>query len=643
MLRYRPDIDGLRAVAVALVLLYHYKFSAISGGFVGVDVFFVITGFVITGLLMKTLAEGRFNFIEFSAKRIKRLLPALVVVAFISFLMISPFYMDEDYYIFSKAWVFALVGYSNFYFLDEFAKYFSSDAEIITLLHTWSLAIEMQFYLIWPLVLMLFHKQLKRPAAAVVFVVVWALALALSVYNTHNHPEAAYFLLRGRLFELLLGAGLAMFADRLPKLNKAASEGLSLLGLVMIVGSALVLSAEDAFPGYNALYPTVGTALIIYAGMYDHQSLLQRILSTRGFVFIGALSYSIYLWHWPPVALMNYQLIDLTLPNQLMLIVFTLVASWLTYTFVEKKLRYKPWGLKKSFLSLILLPTFIAWSAQATIRIADDISFRISEKNLALYKIINQQNANDLFDPCFDGDNAAFDQSEKCLLGNKTADGKPNAILVGDSHATSLAGFVETLTKDTDFYTLLVTKASTPFILAEDTPEALGRQKKTIRNQALEEYLSQEPMTVFVSSWWTSYLNNEKFQTYFMDTVEWLKGKGHTVVMLEDVPTLPSSSYAYCALKSKQFCSISASDAEKEQANFYRFKEAASARFPDLTWINPRQVMCGEEVCETVMDGIPLYRDDNHLNYIGSKLLGEAYLEQYGNPLEVLSEPEKSD
>ena len=641
MLKYRSDIDGLRAVAVALVLFYHYKFSAVSGGFVGVDVFFVITGFVITGLLLKTFAEGRFSFIEFSTKRIKRLLPALVVVSFISFLMISPFYMDEDYYIFSKSWLFSMVGYSNFYFLDEFAKYFSSDAEIVTLLHTWSLAIEFQFYLIWPVVLLLVHKHLNKPVALVGFIMVWVLALALSVYNTQYYPDAAYFLLRGRLFELLMGAGLAMFADRLPRLNRAASEGFSLLGLVLIIGSAFVLTAEDAFPGYNALFPTVGTALIIYAGMFNNQPLVERILSARGFVFMGALSYSVYLWHWPPVALMNYQLIDLTLPNQLLLIGFTLVASWLTYTFVEKKLRYKTWGLKKSFLTLVLLPVFFVWSVQATIRIADDISFRIPEKNLELYKIINQQDANDLFDPCFDGDNAKFDQSEKCLLGNKTADGKPNAILIGDSHATSLAGFVEALTKDTAFYTLLVTKASTPFILAEDTAEALGRKDKTTRNQALQEYLSGEPMTVFVSSWWVSYLKSEKFQTYFMDTVIWLKAQGHTVVMLEDVPTLPSSSYAYCALKSKQHCSVPASAAEEEQANFYRFKKAASQRFSDLIWVNPRQVMCGEDVCETVMGGIPLYRDDNHLNYIGSKVLGETYLDQYDSPLKSLPEPEK--
>ncbi|MGY0218090.1 acyltransferase family protein [Endozoicomonadaceae bacterium StTr2] len=640
---YRRDIDGLRAVAVSLVILYHYKFAAFSGGFVGVDVFFVITGFVISGILMRHLAEGRFSFFDFTARRIKRLLPAFLVVSFVSFLLISPFYMDEDYYIFSKSWLFALVGYSNFYFLDEFAKYFSSDAEVLTLLHTWSLGIEMQFYVIWPLLLWGLWRYIKTQAGISGFIVLLISAFGFSVYQTHTSPNAAYFLLPARLFELLLGAGLAIYGEHLPRLNRTVSEILSSAGLSFIIFSAMVLETGDLFPGYNALLPTLGTVMIIYSGMFDHRGLVSKVLSTRGLVFIGALSYSIYLWHWPPVALMNYQLIELTLFNQILLIGFTLLAAWATYTFVEARLRYRPWGLKASFLNLVLVPALMIWGVQATIRIADDISFRIPEKNRELYRIMNQQNADDIFDACFDGDNIAFDKSEACLTGKKTADGEPTAILVGDSHGTSMVGFLEELSKSTDLYTLIVTKASTPFILGKHTQEALRKDKKVARNKALQDYLSQgKPKTVFVSAWWHSYLNDERYQLYFMDMLGWLKELGHTVVFLEDVPTLPSTSYAYCALKNRTNCSIPYEDAEKQMENFYRFRANAMKRFPDVIWINPRQAMCNERRCETILEGIPLYRDDNHLNYIGSKVLGKAYLKQYENPLEALGPSKKS-
>nr|MDT0253212.1 acyltransferase [Endozoicomonas sp.] len=149
MYKYRPDIDGLRSIAAALVLLYHFQFNIFSGGYIGVDVFFVITGFVMSNLLLKQFSTGTFRFADFYSKRIKRLIPALLLMSFVIFLLISPIYMDEEYYIFSKSWLFSLVGYSNIYYIEEFAKYFSPDALTQPLLHTWTLSVEFQYYLIW--------------------------------------------------------------------------------------------------------------------------------------------------------------------------------------------------------------------------------------------------------------------------------------------------------------------------------------------------------------------------------------------------------------------------------------------------------------------------------------------------------------
>ena len=154
-LQYRRDIDGLRAIAVTLVILFHYQFPLFSGGFIGVDVFFVISGFLITGLLLKVQSRDDFSFATFYSRRIRRLLPSFLLVSLVTFIVISRYYMDDDYYIFSKSWLGSVIGLSNIFFHGELSQYFSADAKIISLLHTWSLAVEEQFYFIWPLLLLL--------------------------------------------------------------------------------------------------------------------------------------------------------------------------------------------------------------------------------------------------------------------------------------------------------------------------------------------------------------------------------------------------------------------------------------------------------------------------------------------------------
>ena len=638
MYKYRKDIDGLRAIAAALVLLYHFKFSLISGGYIGVDIFFVITGFVMSNLLLKQFTTGTFSFIDFYNKRIKRLIPAFLFVSFVTFFLISPIYMDEEYYSFSKSWLFSLVGYSNIYYMQEFAKYFAPDAETQPLLHTWSLSVEFQYYLIWPPLLFIAYKFLNKKAAIWLFLAIWAVAFGYSVYRVETTPDAAYYLLTTRLFELLLGAGLAMFGNHLPRVDKIVANILMLFGLVMIFASAMLLTKSDPFPSYNALWPVLGTGLIIYSGLNDNNFALGKVLGSRPMVYLGALSYSIYLWHWPLVAILNYQLIELTLINQLLLMAASLIMGWVSYTFVESRLRYTTWSLKKTLVILILLPAIVIWAVQATIRIADDISFRIPESKRELYKIINQQNAGDIFDACFDGDAANFDTSAQCRLGAAVAyNGKPDAVLLGDSHATSMAGFIEELSKDRGITTLQVTKASTPFITAEDSQEGLGDNRKILRNKALQDYLTGQSTTVFLSGWWTSYLGNNNFPRYLKNITAWLLEYGHNVVFIEDAPRLPSVSFAYCLLKNQPDCSLPRSEVEQEQQNFYRFKHHLSTRYPQVQWINPRDAMCNEQRCETVLEQTPLYRDDHHLNYAGSKILGQKYLQQFGNPLSSMT------
>lgn len=632
---YRTDIEGLRALAVILVIAYHYQFPGITGGFVGVDVFFVISGHVITQLLMRALDEGTFSFGTFYSRRIRRLVPAFLLASTCTFLMISPYYLDEDYYIFAKSWLASLAGLSNFYYLSELNQYFAPEAQSLSLLHTWSLAVEEQFYLFWPLLMLLSWPILKTRWGRWLFVVLWLAAFALSIHLANHSAAAAYYLLPARIFELLLGAAIALFAASLPSLTRWMAETLSAIGLTLITGTALLLTSSDHFPGYNALWPTLGCALLLYAGLKQPDTLIARLLSLRIMVFLGGISYSLYLWHWPPIALLHYQLIELTWPNRLALLGGVVLLSWLSFRFVENRIRRLDWNFRKSFLVLIFLPALAIWVIQTTIRIADDISFRFPESRRDLYKIIVQANDTNLYKRCFKGDTFHFDQSQACLFGTPTVDGKPNSILIGDSHAIALTGFIEEMLAGTDLYMLLVTRASTPFVLARDAAQAFaGNQEKIDRSEALTQYLSAgRPMKVFIGAYWDAYLQNPDYQGYFTAAVEWLIAQGHEVIMLEDVPRLPSSAYAHCLLNNLGDCSISVEPVLERLKAFNRFKAELQQRYPHLLWINPRSAICDETRCDTVLNGIPLYRDESHLNNLGAREIAKQYLVRYGNPL----------
>lgn len=634
---FRADIEGLRALAVILVILYHFDVPGITGGFIGVDVFFVISGFVITQLLQRAFEKGTFSFKDFYARRIRRLVPLFLLVSTTTFLVVSLFYIGDAYYIFAKSWLSSLIGISNLYYFSELTQYFAPETRSLSLLHTWSLAVEEQFYLIWPLTLYLAYRFGRGRQGHWPFKITLVATFALSVYMAHHWPAAAYYLLPARLFEFMLGTGVALFATQLPRLNRPVAELLAVAGLAMVIATALLITKHDVFPGFNALWPTLGTAMVIYAGLHQPQTFSARLLSLPVMVFLGGISYSLYLWHWPPVALMHYQLVELTAWNRIALMAGVVVVSWLSYKLVENRFRHRPWSLKKSFWILVFIPLMGIWAIQSTIRIADDLSFRIPEERRELYKIIANNNPADMYKRCFKGDPVDFNTGKACLFGAEPANGQPNSVLIGDSHGIAQIGFVEQLIDGKGYSLLMVTRASTPFLPPAVAEKAQAADPTQVaRNKALSEYLQQRPMTVFLGAWWNAYLKFEPFQAYFMETLDWLEKQGHTIIVLEDVPELPSSSYAECLLKNMKDCSVDAAEVEEKLANFYRFKQAAQQKYPDIIWTNPRKVLCDKERCQTVLNGIPLYRDESHLNNVGAIEIGKEYLKRFENPLPSL-------
>ena len=287
-MKYRPEIDGLRAVAILPVVLFHAGMPGFSGGFVGVDVFFVISGYLITSIIHGELQGGGFSFVNFYKRRMRRIFPALFVMLAVSFVAALVILPPSELQQFSDSLVASTFFYSNIYFLHE-SGYFATAAELTPLLHTWSLAVEEQFYFIFPAMLFFSWRLGHRGQMVLMALVAVASLVAAQVYLATS-PETAFFVLPTRFWELLLGA-LAAYLLAGPAFPGRGASGLSWLGLAMILAAVFAFSPSTPFPGVAALLPTLGAVLVILTCDADRGA--DRLLAWRGLVAIGLLSYSL--------------------------------------------------------------------------------------------------------------------------------------------------------------------------------------------------------------------------------------------------------------------------------------------------------------------------------------------------------------
>lgn len=326
-LQYRADVDGLRAVAISSVVAYHAGVGSLSGGFVGVDVFFVISGFLITSLIVAEVREGRFSMLSFWARRARRLLPALFVLLAVTLTVGSAILLPGDYAELADSSVAASLFASNIHFWLN-VSYFDNSAALNPLLHTWSLAVEEQFYMLFPAV-MLGALYIRRPAN--VLLILFAASLAYSAWAVTRYPGATFYLSPSRFWELLLGALLAISPTQLYG-GQGTRNIASVAGLGLIAWSVLAFDEATVFPGMNALLPCLGAAMIIWA----RTGIINRMLSLRPVVFIGLISYSLYLWHWPVIVFTRYEGYTLDTPVQSAAVILVSVAlACLSWRYVE--------------------------------------------------------------------------------------------------------------------------------------------------------------------------------------------------------------------------------------------------------------------------------------------------------------------
>lgn len=654
-LAYRPEVDGLRCIAVLIVILNHLNIFGFAGGFVGVDVFFVISGYLITSIILKEIKNGEFSFSRFYKRRVIRLAPAYFIVVLVTAFIAYMFMLPQELHNFSVSVFYSTFFSANFYMWNAVGGYFGSGADTTPLLHLWSLAVEEQFYLFWPIVIVFVYRFFKGVKLFLFIFVILLLALIFSEWGAVNYRAAAYYLMPTRAFELIMGAMLALipsaFFLRTPLTLRMILGG---IGMGLIFYGSVFFDSSTWYPGVNALFPCIGTFLVI-AFVWSRDPFIGYILSSRIFVGIGKISYPAYLWHWPIIAFLNLQLVELTAFVSFAVLGLTFSLAYLSYQFVEKPARrLKAWRWQAVVMSGFVLPAIIISSvAWGTIN-SEGFPHRFDE---ALIKRSNAvlSYAYDIRGRCNEGPVISPVGPDDCILGVQ----KPEVdfLLLGDSHANHFTGMFDVLASDAGVRGYDVTQSQSPFLVdvnwyyKQGEKTLLHKNMKSRNEFVKNELISNEYDYVVLAGSFVNYLRQGLFsfqeavpdisqpgvfREAMIRTIDLIVENGSTPILVKGNPIF-SSDVSHCTLNNIRFglnkkCFMLKSEYQKNFYEWSGFVDELESRFESLIVVDPAQVMCDEDKCYTEIEGVPLYKDAGHLNYEGSKLIGELYIERYKNP-----------
>lgn len=614
---YRKEIDGLRAFAVVPVILFHAGFSVFKGGFVGVDIFFVISGYLITSILLNEIDKGRFSLVNFYERRARRILPALYAVMIVSILFSWLILMPSDMRDFSESIVAISLFSSNILFWSE-SGYFDTISELKPLLHTWSLAVEEQFYVFFPLVLLLVWRFGKKVVLPVLLLIFFS-SLIISEIAVNRSPSAAFYLLPTRAWELMVGALCAFFLSYSPNFfeslaNKFAGGLLSCLGLFIVLYSIFAFDKYTPFPGVNALVPTLGAALIILFS--SGANYVGRFLSANIFVGIGLISYSTYLWHQPIFAFLRYMH---TSPPQsiyfAVAITLTFILAYFSWKYIEAPFRCKSTYSRKAIFSLSLVFSLLLIAFGTVGHYSNGFEkYRFSAKELEL---IGTTASSPLRDLCHFPQNAEALSRTPC----KTANVISSVAVVGNSHATELAYSLETMLRDSDIGVVYHTISGCKHNY--NVPQEAGTICSRWHEKVISSLVNDENIKYVVISYRNeAYIKNEVYFNSLRDMTSVLSGAGKKVILVMQAPLL--SAHINQVMARLLHTDYDFVHSLVHWNNIYLEESALAASLHEETIIfNPADYFCSEDICYAVKDGIALYFDDNHMSLESSKMISK--------------------
>ena len=533
-LSYRPDVDGLRAVAVLSVLFHHAGLSA-PGGFVGVDVFFVISGYLIAGLIRKDLAAGTFSLADFWARRVRRLFPALAVVVAVTLvagwrLMLPQHYVSLAHSVWA---LFSLIA--NVHFCRS-TGYFEQAAEVKPLLHTWSLAVEEQFYLVVPLVMWWLGRRGRTRALVRLSVVALGVSFVISVLGTQRHNPSAFYYIHSRAWELLVGTLLAFCPAAGGAGRSWRGELAALAGLAGIIVPVFLYDRSTPFPGFAAVPPVLGAALLIWAGgRAGPLPAVNRLLAAAPVVFVGKISYSLYLWHWPLIVFAKYySLGPLSVADRLGLVAASVVAGAISWRFVETPFRVKRLlGARPRLVAGAAAALAVLVGAAVAIDHADGVPSRLPAA-------AREYAAAGIMDPRYTRGIESSDVANN-LMRFGDADAPAGLLVWGDSYAMAVLPAIDTLAQKTGIPARAATRADGAPI-ADYVPPYPGARSARTRdyNDAVLAHLRAEHYdAVLLASRWHMHLAEAGATEKLLKTMEDIRAAGPRVYFMREVPTYP--------------------------------------------------------------------------------------------------------
>jgi len=660
---YRADIDGLRAVAVIPVVLFHVGAPVFPGGFVGVDVFFVISGYLITSIILPDVDKGQFSIAAFYQRRVRRIFPALIAVILfctvVGFVLLTP----SDYRTLGQSIVATTFFVSNIFFWRQ-ANYFAAPASENPLLHTWSLSIEEQFYLFYPLLLVFISRQ--RGTRIAIISIACLLSFSAGAVLVFFKPSATFYLSPMRAWELLVG-GLIAMAGPASQQKRYLSHYGALMGVALIGCSMLVYSSSMKFPGAAALLPVLGTALIIWSGQRE-PTVVHKFLALSPLTAVGRASYSLYLWHFPLIAFASYvELTGLNWRTKAAICVTSVIISFLSLLYVELPFRHASpsVGIRKP-VSVALTGMAIACVLGLFIELSGGVPARLDEASVTYLDAELDKDRHHM--ECMTLEQRTIRPTEACKLGSTSA--SPHVLLWGDSHAVVTGSALEEAARKNNSSFLLAASVDCPigigFEIDRNIGSALaanpGYQHCGEYNREMLHFVEANPdiTTVVLSSRWTNWRVGEPGSPSEAEVDIRLRDAGGTASSAEEnkrffakgfesllraltaaektvwvVGPVPEPSFRVPKALYVQHIGLDQTDLDIPLAEFLRKNQYVLALFADMQrkypirFIWPHLSLCGDASCPVSELGRPIFFDDNHLSILGAHKTSSLYNEVF--------------
>ena len=650
-MRYRSDIDGLRAIAISPVVLLHAGIPGFSGGFVGVDIFFVISGFLITALNLRHVENGTFSLVDFYDRRIRRIFPALIAVYIFCLILGLLLSMPIDLKEFAKSLTSSAVFVSNMHFY-QLAGYFDAPSLSKPLLHSWSLSVEEQFYILWPIAMIALWRFAKPSRRVTIMAIAIAVSLAYAEWEIRRgNQSAAFYLLPARVWELLAGALLAIVIPHLrigPRLAEIAALG----GFALIVGAVVGLSEQRDFPRLNAVIPCAGAVLLILAG-HDRSTAVTRIISSRGFVFVGVISYSLYLWHWP-LAFDRTPLMS----EACALIGVSIVMAVLSQRFIEQPFRQRLAAPRRTVYAgvgamalCVVAGVAISSTKGLPQRFHGDVAEIFALGTREPDKI------------CVGDPNAEAFRASRCLVGAPKQSASYDAALLGDSHAGHFGSAVDIVLRNEHLSGRLVSRfgfACAPFAGVRAMLDGRELTKCASFPREFAAFLAENKQLklVIIALRWDTYTREDgsgaRGQNYvkLVDDIDpkpsganasgrvlerslrtlvgGLVANGKQVLLIGQVPPYlrtPMNCVAKAVHHESDVsrCFVPVSQVRQQLDFSNGLLRRLAAESDAVHAFLPTDILCDEKSCSPLLNSVFLYRDNNHLNTVGAREFAEHF------------------